>query len=89
MSLKIQSAETLPVNQRTARALQSTVLTGERLQGLAVVAQIRGVTSDQDECSTSHLYATYMQDLQIFSKACSQLNVAPIKDKRKKPEATA
>lgn len=89
MSLKIQSAETLPVNQRTDRALQSTVLTGERLQGLAVVAQIRGVTSDQEECSTSHLYATYMQDLQIFSKACSQLNVAPIKDIRKKPEATA
>lgn len=89
MSLKIQSAEALPVNQRTARALQSTVLTGERLQGLAVVAQIRGVMSDQEECSTSHLYATYMQDLQIFSKACSQLNVVPIKDKRKKPEATA
>lgn len=71
MFLKIQSAETFLLNQRTARALQSTVLTGERLQALAIAYQIRGVTSDQEDCSTAHIYATYMQDPQSLSKACS------------------
>lgn len=46
--------------------------------------------SDQEDCSTAHIYATYMQDLQSLSKACSQLNVVPIKEKKKKKkEASA
>lgn len=66
MSLKTQSAGTFLVNQRTVKALQSTIPTTERLPGLAVVAY-RGVTSDHDNWSTGHIYAAYTQDLQSLS----------------------
>lgn len=66
MSSKIQSAGTFLVNQRTVKALQSFILTGERLQGLAIVAQIRGVTSDHKDCSIGHIYMIYTENLWRF-----------------------